>query len=116
MCQAGRGGQLSQAKNGAHTTMDNQHPSFLGRAVLRSLAIVGVASTLFGALPTLAGTYDLPIGSTTINVSGSDRSALPINGTVPGPTLPFKEREDLVIHVTKTLDEETSLPWHGTTL
>src|SRR3546814_21039949 len=93
--------------------MDNQHPSFLGRAVLRSLAIVGVASTLFGALPTLAGTYDLTIGSTTINVSGSDRSALTINGTVPGPTLRFKEGADLVINVTNTLDEDTSIHWHG---
>src|SRR3546814_2996473 len=86
--------------------MDNQHPSFLGLAVLRSLAIVGVASTLFGALPTLAGTYDLTIGSTTINVSGSDRSALTINGTVPGPTLRFKEGEDLVKNVTNTRSEE----------
>src|SRR3546814_16058955 len=92
--------------------MDNQHPSFLGRAVLRSLAIVGVASTLFGALPTLAGTYDLTIGSTTINVSGSDRSALTITGTVTGPTLRFQEGEDLVIHVTNTLDDDTSLHWH----
>ena len=93
--------------------MDNQHPSFLGRAVLRSLAIVGVASTLLGALPTLAGTYDLTIGSTTINVSGSDRNALTINGTVPGPTLRFKEGEDLVINVTNTLNEDTSIHWHG---
>lgn len=93
--------------------MDNQHPSFLGRAVFKSLAIVGVASALFGALPTLAGTYDLTIGSTTINVSGSDRSALTINGTVPGPTLRFNEGEDLVINVTNTLDEDTSIHWHG---
>src|SRR3546814_12626109 len=64
-------------------------------------------------LPTLAGTYDLTIGSTTINVSGSDRSALTINGTVPGPTLRFKEGEDLVINVTNTLDEDTSIHWHG---
>jgi CopA family copper-resistance protein len=74
---------------------------------------VGVASALFGALPTLAGTYDLTIGSTTINVSGSDRAALTINGTVPGPTLRFKEGENLVINVTNTLDEDTSIHWHG---
>ncbi len=46
-----------------------------------------------------AGTYDLTIGQKTINVSGQDRPALAINGAVPGPTLGFKEGEDIVIRV-----------------
>lgn len=84
------------------------------RIVVATLSIVvGVASTVAGAVPAVAGTYDLSIGETTINVSGKDRTALAINGTVPGPTLRFKEGEDLVINVTNTLDEDTSIHWHG---
>ena len=86
--------------------MDYQHPIVLGRTVLTALGILGGASALFGAFPALAGTYDLTIGETTINVSGKERTALGINGTVPGPTLRFKEGENLVINVTNTLDED----------
>ena len=93
--------------------MDNRDPKPLGRVVLKFAAIVGVASALFGAAPVLAGTYDLTVGETTINVSGTEKTALGINGTVPGPTLRFKEGEDLVINVTNTLDEDTSIHWHG---
>ena len=90
--------------------------AFNGRAArntLAAFAAVGVVAALLGVPPSLAGTYDLTIGETTINVSGKDRTALAINGTVPGPTLRFKEGEDLVINVTNTLDEDTSIHWHG---
>ncbi len=88
-------------------------PKLLGRMVTRSAAIAGVVSALFGATPTLAGTYDLTIGETTINVSGTEQTALGINGQVPGPTLRFKEGEELVINVTNTLKEDSSIHWHG---
>jgi L-ascorbate oxidase len=83
------------------------------RNTLAALAAVGVVAALLGVPPTLAGTYDLTVGETTINVSGKDKTALAINGTVPGPTLRFKEGEDLIINVTNTLDEDTSIHWHG---
>ena len=60
-----------------------------------------------------AGTYDLTIGKTTIDVSGGERTALSVNGSVPGPTLRFKEGEKLVINVTNALDEDSSIHWHG---
>ena len=41
---------------------------------------------------------------------------LTINGTVPGPTLRFKEGEEVTINVTNTLDVDTSLHWHGLVL
>ena len=76
-----------------------------------AIAIAGAVLTL-SAVST-AGTYNLTIGETTINVSGKERTALSINGTVPGPTLRFTEGEDLTINVTNTLDVDTSLHWHG---
>ena len=84
-----------------------------GRNTLATFAAVGIVAALLGVPPSLAGTYDLTIGETTINVSGKERTALAINGTVPGPTLRFQEGEDLVINVTNTLDEDTSIHWHG---
>jgi CopA family copper-resistance protein len=83
------------------------------RNTLAAYTAVGVVTALLGVPPSLAGTYDLTIGETTINVSGKDRTAPAINGTVPGPTLRFQEGEDLVINVTNTLDEDTSIHWHG---
>ena len=44
-----------------------------------------------------------------MNVTGSDRTALGINGTVPGPTLRFKEGEDIV-----TLEDFLDLWAEGT--
>ena len=60
-----------------------------------------------------AATYDLEVGETTLDIDGKARRALGINGGVPGPTLRFKEGEDLVINVTNRLDEDTSIHWHG---
>ncbi len=93
--------------------MNARDSQSLGRAMLKSVAILGAASALLSAGPALAGTYDLTIGETAINVSGTVQTAQTINGTVPGPTLRFKEGEDLVINVTNTLDEDTSIHWHG---
>ena len=48
-----------------------------------------------------------------VYVGGRHGSSLTINGQLPGPTLHFKEGEDVTIHVTNKLDEDTSLHWHG---
>lgn len=69
---------------------------------------------LVGAYSTAsAETYDLSIGVTSTNVTGTSRPALAINETIPGPVLRFREGEDLVINVTNTLDVDTSIHWHG---
>lgn len=57
--------------------------------------------------------YHLTIDETTINLTGKDRTAMTINGSIPGPTLRFKEGKHAVIHVTNRLDKETSVHWHG---
>ncbi len=93
--------------------MNNQESHTQHWDSLNHLAIVGLASALFSAAPALAGSYDLTIAETTINVSGTQRTALGINGTVPGPTLRFKEGEDLVLKVTNSLDVDSSIHWHG---
>jgi FtsP/CotA-like multicopper oxidase with cupredoxin domain len=60
-----------------------------------------------------AGEYDLVIEKKPINLTGRDRVATTINGSVPGPVLRWREGEDVAIRVTNRLDEPTSIHWHG---
>ncbi len=60
-----------------------------------------------------AGEYDLVIEKKAINLTGRDRVATMINGSVPGTVLRFREGEDVTIRVTNRLDEPTSIHWHG---
>ena len=79
-----------------------------------STIALGAATLMAVATASLnAATYDLEVGETTLDIDGKARRALGINGGVPGPTLRFKEGEDLVINVTNRLDEDTSIHWHG---
>lgn len=57
--------------------------------------------------------YDLTIGYETVNYTGKDVKAMSFNGSIPGPTLEFNEGEFAIINVTNTMDEETSVHWHG---
>ncbi|MDP1570627.1 MAG: copper resistance system multicopper oxidase [Vicinamibacterales bacterium] len=62
----------------------------------------------------LSGTeFDLRIGETRVNITGRDRTALTINGSLPGPLLRWREGDTVTLRVTNTLDEDTSLHWHG---
>ena len=75
--------------------------------------------TLFGflllALPmqVQAGEYDLTIAREAVNITGNTVKKITVNGTIPGPTLRFTEGEDVTIHVTNKMDEDTSVHWHG---
>ena len=57
--------------------------------------------------------YDLTIAETTLRIDGRNARATTINGTVPGPVLRFREGEEAVIRVRNTLNEDTSIHWHG---
>ncbi len=75
--------------------------------------------TLFGflllAMPTVAqaGEYNLVIDREAVNITGNTVNKITINGTIPGPTLRFKEGEDVTINVTNKLKEDSSVHWHG---
>ena len=65
-------------------------------------------------MPTLSGNeIKLIIGHTPISIDGRTAHAVTINGTVPGPLLRLKEGQRVRISVTNTLDEDTSIHWHG---
>jgi CopA family copper-resistance protein len=64
--------------------------------------------------PMLSGTeFALRIGETDVNLTGRTRTALTINGSLPGPLLRWKEGDTITLNVANALDEDTSIHWHG---
>jgi len=62
----------------------------------------------------LTGTeFDLEIAETPMNFTGAPRMAVSVNGSVPGPTLRWREGDTVTLRVANKLDEDTSIHWHG---
>lgn len=65
----------------------------------------------------IAGTdFDLRIGETPMNFTGTPRVAFTVNGSVPAPTLRWKEGDTVTLRVGNSLDETASIHWHGIVL
>lgn len=75
--------------------------------------LVAAIASLVISTSAMAGEYNLTIDRQDVDVGGRHGESLTINGQLPGPTLHFKEGEDVTIHVTNKLKEDTSLHWHG---
>ena len=62
----------------------------------------------------LSGTeFDLRIGETPMNFTGNPRVAFTVNGSLPAPTLRWKEGDTVTLRVANTLDDDASIHWHG---
>ena len=97
------------------------------RTFVKGLAVGGAAAGLGlwrttalaqgitpAAWTTLSGTeFDLRIGETSMNFTGSPRVAITVNGSVPAPTLRWKEGDTVTMRVANTLGEDASIHWHG---
>ena len=71
-------------------------------------------ATAIGTAPVLTGTeFDLTIAETAVNFTGKPHRATTINGTLPGPTLRFREGDTVTIRVTNRLSVDSSIHWHG---
>jgi len=65
-------------------------------------------------LPTLAGPdIALTIGKVAVRVDGKVGRKVGVNGTVPAPLIRLKEGQRARLSVTNTLDEDSSIHWHG---
>ena len=63
---------------------------------------------------TLADTdFDLSIGETMMDFTGSPRRALTVNGCLPAPTLRWREGDTVTVRVANRFHEDTSIHWHG---
>ena len=63
---------------------------------------------------TLSGTqFDLTYSPVPVNFTGKERFATAINGSVPAPTLRWREGDTVTLNVINNLAEDTSIHWHG---
>lgn len=57
--------------------------------------------------------FDLYIGELPVNITGAARTAMAINGSVPGPILRWREGDTVTLRVRNRLKQDTSIHWHG---
>jgi CopA family copper-resistance protein len=102
------------------------HPTTTRRTFVKGLAACSLLSGLglwrspvwaltgLGQPTVLAGTeFDLFIDQTPVNLTGRNRTALTINGSLPGPLLRWREGDTVTVRVKNRLAEPTSIHWHG---
>jgi FtsP/CotA-like multicopper oxidase with cupredoxin domain len=62
----------------------------------------------------LSGTeFDLRMGETPVNFTGAPRIGYTVNGSLPAPTLRWKEGDTVTLRVSNSLREDASIHWHG---
>lgn len=85
--------------------------------LLLRLAIVAwsMISIPFFSIPALATIveYNLTIAQEEVSITGKPVCGMTINGSIPGPTLRFKEGDIARIHVHNKMKVDTSIHWHG---
>lgn len=103
------------------------HPARMSRRRFVTGLAVGAAFAGMGYIPLarafgdgsngqteLRGTdFKLDYSPTKVNFTGKARYATAINGSVPAPTLRFKEGETVTLNVSNYLASDTSIHWHG---
>jgi CopA family copper-resistance protein len=96
------------------------------RRFVQGVAIAGVAALVEGKFnqagaetiahspAILTGThFDLAIEPHHVDFTGKRRKAIRINGSLPGPTLKWRDGDTITVAVTNHLPETTSIHWHG---
>ena len=69
-----------------------------------------ISSGLVRPLPSVSGAE---IGIVAVRVDGKVSRAVGVNGTVPAPLVRLREGQRVRLRANKTLDEESSIHWHG---
>ena len=86
----------------------------LGASSWSGLSLANETKTKSGSAPILEGTeFHLVIAESPVNFTGNPRMAITINGSIPAPTLHWREGDTITIHVTNKLLVSTSIHWHG---
>ena len=97
---------------------------FSRRRFTQGLASAGALAALGSKLPYAAAEirtptilsgkeFELSIDTVPVNFTGRSRLATAVNGSVPGPTLRWKEGDTVTIAVKNRLKSSTSIHWHG---
>lgn len=72
-----------------------------------------MASSPGNPMPLARTDFDLEVSSMEVNFTGARRTAVAVNGQVPGPLLVWPEGEIITIRVKNRLTVPTSIHWHG---
>jgi CopA family copper-resistance protein len=76
-------------------------------------------ATAAGGMPTVPSgrpystDFDLLIGETAVNFTGKARTAMTVNGGIPGPLLRWREGDTVTLRVRNKLRDTSSIHWHG---
>lgn len=71
------------------------------------------AVNLTGIQPISGNEFHLRAGRSNALIDGKRGKALTINDQLPAPLLRWREGEDVTLHLSNDLDEDTSIHWHG---
>ncbi|GAB5347647.1 copper resistance system multicopper oxidase [Alteriqipengyuania sp. 357] len=74
-------------------------------------ASLGHAANGFGEVS--GEDIELAIGNHHFTTGGRSGHAVAVNGTVPGPLIRLREGQNVRLHVTNGLEEDSSIHWHG---
>ncbi|NKB36552.1 MAG: copper resistance system multicopper oxidase [Gammaproteobacteria bacterium] len=99
------------------------------RRFLKKSTAIGAITALQSALPAWAisgrqnnsaglkvlsgNTFDLDVSRVSYQIDGKTGSAILVNNELPAPLLRWREGDDVTIRVTNSLQENTSIHWHG---
>jgi CopA family copper-resistance protein len=85
--------------------------------VMAALALwrIPAWATAAGGMPAApSGTdFDLLIGEAAVNFTGKPRTAMTVNGGIPGPLLRWREGDTVTLRVRNKLRDTSSIHWHG---
>ncbi len=71
-------------------------------------------TTATGSAPALSGKeFELVIEETAVNFTGNPAMATTVNGSLPAPTLRWREGDAVTIKVINRMPVSTSIHWHG---
>ncbi|MES2625998.1 MAG: copper resistance system multicopper oxidase [Pseudomonadota bacterium] len=87
------------------------------RSLLPAWAQSGSVMTTLAGVPGLQGNnFDLTVAHARTSIAGKSGNAIQINGQFPAPLLRWREGDELTLNVHNTLEEPTSIHWHGVLL
>lgn len=94
---------------------DQSRRRFVGGALKLGALALPIPSWAAGTYTTnvTSSHHDLQIGETAVNFGGRQGVATGVNGTVPGPLVRLKEGQLATLDVSNTLEETSSIHWHG---
>ncbi len=99
---------LGAASGGAALGLSRGVPAWARTAGQGNLGIPTLKPTTQGGQQ-----YDLTIGKFPVRINGRAAMAVGVNGTIPSPLLRFREGEEITLNVKNTLEQTSSIHWHG---